>query len=78
MVLCVSEMTEGHEGIEKDRGGGFGEVGKPLLELVSERHEAVGVDLAPTEVRGLVDVLQICTPYEIPDLHAPAAGDGDQ
>lgn len=47
---------------------GLGEVGKPLLDLVSERHEAIGVDLTPVGVRGPVDVLHVCIPYEIPDF----------
>lgn len=47
---------------------GLGEVGKPLLELISERHEAIGVDLTPVEVPGKVDVLHVCFPFEISDF----------
>ena len=48
---------------------GLGEVGKPLLELISEHHSALGIDISPPvgEV-GAVDVLHICFPYEIKDF----------
>src|SRR5882762_393705 len=48
---------------------GLGEVGKPLLEIVSEHHDAIGIDIAPPvgEV-GPVDVLHICFPFEIKDF----------
>jgi UDP-N-acetyl-D-mannosaminuronate dehydrogenase len=48
---------------------GLGEVGKPLLELVSEHHNALGIDIAPPvgEV-GTIDVLHICYPFEIKDF----------
>jgi UDP-N-acetyl-D-mannosaminuronate dehydrogenase len=45
---------------------GLGEVGRPLLELVAERHEAVGVDISPpADVTGSVDVMHVCYPFEI-------------
>lgn len=47
---------------------GLGEVGLPLLELVAERHEAVGVDLGPVDVPDHVDVMHVCYPFEIPDF----------
>jgi UDP-N-acetyl-D-mannosaminuronate dehydrogenase len=47
---------------------GLGEVGKPLLELVSERHAATGVDIEPAAITGSIDVLHVCFPYEIPDF----------
>lgn len=48
---------------------GLGEVGRPLLELVSEYHNAIGVDITPPigEV-GKVDVLHICYPFDIKDF----------
>lgn len=52
---------------------GLGEVGKPLLDLEAERHEAFGVDLAPMEAPGKVDVLHICIPFEIPDFIGESA-----
>jgi UDP-N-acetyl-D-mannosaminuronate dehydrogenase len=44
---------------------GLGEVGKPLLELTSKYHETVGVDVAPVEGIGKVDVLHVCYPFQI-------------
>src|SRR5437870_2799882 len=48
---------------------GLGEVGKPLLELVSKYHDAVGVDISPAvqQVKQ-VDVLHICYPFQIKDF----------
>jgi UDP-N-acetyl-D-mannosaminuronate dehydrogenase len=48
---------------------GLGEIGRPLLEVVRKRHDAVGVDISPP-VRpiGRVDVLHICYPFEISDF----------
>lgn len=47
---------------------GLGEVGKPLLDLVSEYYDAVGVDISPVQGVGKVDVLHICYPFEIGDF----------
>ncbi|HLH03514.1 MAG TPA: hypothetical protein VKX25_12135 [Bryobacteraceae bacterium] len=47
---------------------GLGEVGKPLLDLVSEYYDAVGVDISPVQGVGSVDVLHICYPFEIEDF----------
>ena len=48
---------------------GLGEVGKPLFELISRCHEAVGIDITPPakQVDG-VDVLHICFPFQIEDF----------
>jgi UDP-N-acetyl-D-mannosaminuronate dehydrogenase len=48
---------------------GLGEVGKPLLEIVGTRHQAVGLDIAPPaeQVRH-VDVMHVCYPFEIKDF----------
>jgi len=48
---------------------GLGEVGRPILELVSKHHEAVGVDVSPPakEVQS-VDVMHVCYPFEIRDF----------
>jgi UDP-N-acetyl-D-mannosaminuronate dehydrogenase len=53
---------------------GLGEVGKPLLELFSERHKVIGVDLAPPaeDPRG-ADVLHLCFPFQIRDFLGEAA-----
>jgi UDP-N-acetyl-D-mannosaminuronate dehydrogenase len=48
---------------------GLGEIGRPLLELVSRRYPAVGVDIAPQGERiQHVDMMHICYPFEIPDF----------
>jgi UDP-N-acetyl-D-mannosaminuronate dehydrogenase len=52
---------------------GLGEVGRPLLELVSRYHEAVGVDVSPPPPLQQVDVLHVCYPFEIPDFLAETA-----
>ena len=48
---------------------GLGEVGRPLLELLSSRYRTVGVDIKPpAEPLGEVDVLHVCYPFEIKDF----------
>lgn len=48
---------------------GLGEVGKPLLQIVSEQHDVIGVDIAPPRERiEEVDVLHICYPFQIKDF----------
>jgi len=48
---------------------GLGEVGKPLLKLISEHREVIGVDLQPPDEPILnVDVLHVCYPFEIKDF----------
>jgi UDP-N-acetyl-D-mannosaminuronate dehydrogenase len=47
---------------------GLGEVGKPLFDLASEHHDAVGVDIAPVERIKQVDILHICYPFQIRDF----------
>jgi len=51
------------------RGPWPGEVGKPLLELVSRHHKSVGLDVAPSG-RGVDDVaiMHVCYPFEIKDF----------
>jgi UDP-N-acetyl-D-mannosaminuronate dehydrogenase len=48
---------------------GLGEVGRPLLDIVSRHHAAVGVDVSPPPA-GLqrVDVMHVCYPFEIRDF----------
>ena len=53
---------------------GLGEVGQPLLKLLSTNYNAIGVDLAPPpEPIGTVDVLHICYPFEIKDFVGESA-----
>jgi UDP-N-acetyl-D-mannosaminuronate dehydrogenase len=48
---------------------GLGEVGRPLLELVSRRHQVMGVDVSPSTARvERVDVMHVCYPFEIRDF----------
>lgn len=52
---------------------GLGEVGKPLLEVVSRRYAAVGVDAEPVPPAGECDVMHICYPFAIADFVAQTA-----
>ena len=47
---------------------GLGEVGKPLLELVSRHHDAIGLDISPIEGIGQIDILHVCYPFQIEDF----------
>ena len=47
---------------------GLGEVGKPLLSILSKVYNCVGVDVAPVNPVGPCSVLHVCYPYEIPDF----------
>jgi UDP-N-acetyl-D-mannosaminuronate dehydrogenase len=48
---------------------GLGEIGKPLLEIISRTHHAIGVDLDPPAASaGEVDVMHICFPFQISDF----------
>jgi UDP-N-acetyl-D-mannosaminuronate dehydrogenase len=53
---------------------GLGEVGKPLMQLISEHHKVVGVDITPPEEdpRG-ADVLHLCFPFQVKDFVGEAA-----
>jgi UDP-N-acetyl-D-mannosaminuronate dehydrogenase len=52
---------------------GLGEVGKPLFELASKYHDAVGVDISPVGQVGEVDVMHVCFPFQIKDFVGEAA-----
>ena len=47
---------------------GLGELGMPLLDLVSEHYDAVGVDIEPNRDVKDVEVMHICYPYQVPDF----------
>ena len=48
---------------------GLGEIGNPLLEVISRRHKTIGVDIAPpAEPPGDIDVMHVCYPYKIKDF----------
>jgi UDP-N-acetyl-D-mannosaminuronate dehydrogenase len=43
---------------------GVGEIGKPLLELLSEQYEAYGLDIKPTgQVPPSCDIMHLCFPF---------------
>jgi UDP-N-acetyl-D-mannosaminuronate dehydrogenase len=44
---------------------GLGEIGKPLFQLISEHHDAVGVDISPVGQIDQVDVMHVCYPFQI-------------
>lgn len=47
---------------------GLGEVGKPLFDLVSRHHDAIGVDVSSLNRIEQADVLHICYPFQIRDF----------
>jgi UDP-N-acetyl-D-mannosaminuronate dehydrogenase len=48
---------------------GLGEVGRPLLAILSQHYQAVGIDiLAPADQIERADVMHICYPFEIYDF----------
>lgn len=52
---------------------GLGEVGRPLLELVAEHYDAVGIDVEPVPRPNRCDIMHICFPFEIGDFQAQTA-----
>ncbi len=47
---------------------GLGEVGAPLLKILSRTYPCVGVDIDPVGAPGPCAVLHICYPFQIPDF----------
>jgi len=47
---------------------GLGEVGRPLLDILSRSYECAGVDIQPVEVAKPCSVLHICIPFQIKDF----------
>ena len=47
---------------------GLGEVGKPLLQILSRSYECAGVDLAPIEIQRPCSVLHVCYPFQLQDF----------
>src|SRR5262245_9960044 len=53
---------------------GLGEIGKPLMEIISRKHETLGIDISPlAEQPGEIDVLHICYPFKIKDFNGETA-----
>ena len=58
---------------------GLGEIGKPLYEVISKHHKAVGVDIAPlSDPPGDIDVMHVCYPFRIDDFIGQTAKYIDQ
>lgn len=47
---------------------GLGEIGKPLFQLLSTKHEVVGVDVSPVAPVDNVDLMHVCYPFQIKDF----------
>jgi UDP-N-acetyl-D-mannosaminuronate dehydrogenase len=47
---------------------GLGEIGRPLLELIGQHYDAVGIDVQPSPFRGPCQILHICYPFQIDDF----------
>lgn len=48
---------------------GLGEIGKPLLEVLSKHYETVGIDITPPpDLPDHVDVMHVCYPFRIQDF----------
>src|SRR5215469_1027321 len=47
---------------------GQGEIGRPLLEILSRSYECIGVDIKPMDIDRPCSVLHICYPYQIGDF----------
>lgn len=57
----MSKKTAGQDGVVIVAG--LGEVGRPLLDVLSSTYRCVGKDLEPLAVREPVGVLHVCYPY---------------
>jgi len=49
---------------------GLGEVGRPLLYVLSRRFDCVGIDVEPIDIDSPCSVLHICYPFQIADFVA--------
>jgi UDP-N-acetyl-D-mannosaminuronate dehydrogenase len=47
---------------------GLGEIGKPLFQLLSTKHDVVGVDITPPERIEQAEILHVCFPFQIQDF----------
>ena len=47
---------------------GLGEVGKPLLNILSRSYKCVGMDIHPVEIEKQCSVLHICIPFQLKDF----------
>ncbi len=47
---------------------GLGEVGRPLLEVINQQYDAIGVDIEPVEAPDACEIMHICYPFAIRDF----------
>lgn len=47
---------------------GLGEIGRPLLEILSRVYECEGIDIVPKQISRPCSVLHVCYPFQIPDF----------
>lgn len=47
---------------------GMGEVGQPLLRILSRVYQCVGIDVTPAQVSAPCSVLHVCYPFQIPEF----------
>ena len=47
---------------------GLGEVGRPLLQILSRTYECIGIDIEPVQISRPCSVLHVCYPLLIPDF----------
>jgi UDP-N-acetyl-D-mannosaminuronate dehydrogenase len=47
---------------------GLGEIGKPLLSILSRHYECVGIDVQSVTLDRSCSVLHVCYPFQIPDF----------
>ena len=52
---------------------GLGEIGRPLMEVLRKAHRVEGIDLAPRDVPGPIDLMHVCYPGDIPDFAGETA-----
>lgn len=47
---------------------GLGEIGKPLMAILKEHYDVLGIDIEPVEFDGKCDVMHVCFPFQVPDF----------
>lgn len=53
---------------------GMGEVGRPLMRILSEKYECVGIDINPMDIAKPCSVLHVCYPFQIPNFIGTTEG----
>jgi len=52
---------------------GLGEIGRPLMDVLSRAHRVEGIDLPPRDVAGPIQFLHVCYPGDIADFAGETA-----